>query len=492
MQTLLRVPVRFRQTATLDAEVRIEADTVDADVGSNDVIRLYDIVIPRGTRMYRQFLPQAPGMMIGYEHWCGRGATVYEWSTFPGIYCFSRKTGDGGRLYDMKMARSDAPFYTPPYNFSADSFSPDDNYPLPRRYYDVPFLVMRAEAQAPADMVAELQIEHYPNGDIFSWIVKKGDESIELGLLGSPTKKAARGEGDKTIFRLGWLDVVLSRFGERLKYQGFVDLTSAPAVAARANSHDAQIKGAPPEIIHPWRLGVLDIDPDSLVLSVAEGRGILRLKGKVHAKVRLVEGTKPVVLADLKEFRVGAETGFYEAGEVFYETILDRPYLNGQPYFLTGWCGAVHKVPGWGRDMKSSWQTCFSPDDAFTASLTSDESNIWETRGAPDYSIGYRFPRELPLYEPVAVGPEDARDLIMHISLDPQRDPKGDYVFAALVIKDVSGEREQRIWRGVFDKAGTAVLNLWERRLIIRRDTNSGVAVVMADGGDGLGVRFVN
>lgn len=490
MQTLLRVPVRFRQTATLDGEVRLEADTLDADFGPSDVVRLYDIVIPRGARMYRQFLPQAPGMMIGYEHWCGRGATTYDGSATPSIFCFGGTVGGKGRLYSMNMARSNAPFYTPPYDFSADSFSPDEGYPRPHRYYDVPFPAMTVAAQAPIDMVAELQVEYFTDGDVFSWVVKKSDEQVKLGEMGSPGHKAVRREGNKSIFRLGWLDIVFSHSGGRLEYKGHVDLTANPAMASHADHHDTQMKGGAPEVIHAWRLGVLDIEPGSLVMSVAEGRGTLRLKGKVHSKVRLIEGTKPVTLSDIKKNLFG-EAGFYKAGEIFYETVLDRTYPSGQPYFLTGWCGAVHKPPGWGKDMKRSYQTCFSSDDASTADL-SDDGNIWETRSVPDFSLGYKFPSQLPRYEPVAAGPEDERDLVMHIGLDPQRDPTGDYVFAALAVRDASGEREQRIWYAAFDEEGMAMLNLWAKRLIIRRDTKSGVTVEMVDGGDGLGVRFVN
>jgi hypothetical protein len=491
VQALLRVPIRFRHAATLDADVRLKADTLDANIGPYDVIRLYDIVVARGTWMYRQFLPQAPGMMIGYEHWCGRGATIYNGSADPGIFCFDRAVGDAGQLYSMSMAHSNAPFYTPPYDFSVDSSGPDDGYPRSQRYYDVPFPAMTVTAQAPVDMVAELQVEHFNDGDEFSWVVKKSDEQVELGDKGSPRHKAVRSEGNKSIFRLGWLDIVFSHVDERLEYEGYIDLTSTSALAARAVRHDAQMKGGVPEVIHAWRLGALDIEPGSLALSVAEGMGTLRLKGKLHAKVRLIEGTKPITLSDVKANPLG-EAGFYEAGEIFYATVLDRTYLNGQPYFLTGWCGAVHKVPGWGRDMKPSWQTCFSPDDASTASLMDDESNVWETRSTPHFSTGYKFPRDLPKYEPVAAGPEDARDLVMRIGLDPQRDPEGDYVFVTLAVQDASGEREQRIWCGAFDEAGNAVLNLWAQRLIISRDANGGVTVAMADGGDGLGVRFVN
>lgn len=471
-QIMLSVPVRFRRTATLDK-----------------AFRSGEVSFAKGTRLYRQFLPQAPGAMTGYEQWCGMGTLDYTGNPERDILCFVRTVGGKTRLYRPQNAYYDVPFYASAGDFDAADFPAISSYPDYLSAYDGPFPAMTPEARAPADMTVVLMVTHWPHdGDEFQWVLKKGKDELSLKDSGAPPDTATRFEGDRLVFRVGWMDLVFTTLDGRLRFDGLVDLVAEqPELAVNAAAFDRKMAGAGPEVIAAWRLGTLDIDPDSLSLKVAGGTGTLHLKGSIHSKVRLLEGTPPTHLP----IRMGEAVGFYQAGDIFYATVLDVTYRNGEPYFVNGWCGAVHKIPGWGRDMKPSRQTCFAPEDGFTAIL-SDDSATWETRGMTErFGFGFRFPGRLPPYELVALGPEDARDIVMRIYRDRERDPDGDYVFVTLSIKDKEGEREQRTWFGAFDAGGRAVFNLWARRLVIGRDGRDGVTAALADGGDGLGARFV-
>lgn len=473
VQTVLSVPVRFRHTATLDRAFAFAY-----------------VRMPPGTRLYRQFMPQAPGAMTGYEQWCGVDAVSLPDNSTPGIVCFGRRPDGSAALYSPDGAYYAKPYYATPYTFRPEDIPPLSDYSPPSLDdYRGPFPAMTPEAKAPAGMMAELQVTHFRNSDSFTWVLKSGDDEVELGYLGTRTEKVLRQEGDRSVLRLGWLDLVFSASGRRLTYDGLVDLTAGDAdLASRASLFDSQSDGAPAQPANAWRLGALDIDRDSLTTDAVNGDVQIRLKARLRSKVRLLDGTPPGRLPQSGELI--PHVGNYAVGEVFYATVLDRYYQNGQPYMEDGWCGTVHKIPEWGRDMLPKYQTCFSPDDDFTTILSND-ALTWESRGASPLIFGGKFPADLPRHEAVAMAAEDARDITMRIYRDRERDEKDGYVFITLSVRDAAGEREQRTWYSPFDGTGKAVFILWTKRLVITRDGAHGVKVTIDDLGDGLGARFV-
>ncbi len=474
VQTVLSVPVRFRHTATLDGAFRFQSHNM-----------------PRGTRLYLQFLPQAPGAMTGYEQWCGLAIVSYDHTSEKSLICFSRRADGTTALYHPDIAYYATPFYATPYTFLPDEIpTPSDYLPSSLEDYRGPFPKMTPETKAPAGMTAELQVTHFGDGDSFNWVVKSGESEVELGYLGARAEKALRQENDRLVLRLGWLDLVFHASDRRLFYEGLVDLIAGnPELASRASLFDSQADGAPAQLAtNTWRLGALDIDRDSLVLDTVNGDARIRLKARLHAKVRLLDGTPPGRLPLPGELIT--RIGNYDAGDVFYATVLDRYYQNGEPYMEDGWCGTVHKIPEWSRDMLAKYQTCFSPEDDFTTILSND-ALTWESRGASPLIFGGKFPADLPRHEAVALAPEDARDITFRIYRDRERDDKDRYVFITLSVHDAAGEREQRTWFSRFDGQEKAIFILWTKRLEITRDGPSGVKVKLDDLGDGLGARFV-
>ncbi|ESQ76727.1 hypothetical protein [Asticcacaulis sp. AC402] len=474
-QVVLSVPVRFRQAATLDADFAF------------DNAKMY-----KGTQMYRRFLPQTPGARTGYEDWCGSAFVVlHNNKVEKQALCFGKDQTGEIKMYTSTQGYGEGDAF---YRFPQTDGDSGSIRSASKVYADYKGGVpsMTPQVPAPGDMTAELLA--FPSSMLdnrFVWSLRKGNSTIALGFSNETLGNMTRKEGEVDVLRMAWLDLAFTKKGSRFIYEGYVDLVAEnPELADKATSVDDTIAGAPARPVDLWRLGTLDLDPNSLVIdsSKAATEGVtLTFKGRFHRKVRLLETSKKrYPMLDQPD-----QQGTLKAGEIFYETLVDGNYNNGQPYFLSGWCGGVAPPKLFGATIHATRMTCFSPDEIGTTSFW-NHAEVWET--VPSYVIergSPSFTPRLPRYEEVALGPDDVRNVVLYFYRNKKEDNEGAYAYFRVAIKDAESLRIQRTIRSRFDDSGKAVFILWDRRLIVTKQGETSVSVEMQDGGDGLGARWL-
>ncbi len=457
-QVMLSVPVRFHATATLDADFSHEGKWA----GRKVVLSL-----AKGTLMYKRFLVVDSGG--GIEDWCGTGTMTTGDKSDAAPVCFTR-TGAGHTIVyagDKGYGKGE-PFFRAPDIAQAIFYDYYGAYPG-----------MTPMPEAPSGMTAELTAIPMPAQTLFIWVLRKGpDEEATIGYTDDSVANSATGIGPYQVLRLAWVDVVFKMENHRLNYVGFTDvLDTHPDLAEKARAYDLQTPYAPPPASESWTLGALEFDRDSLKVDTVPGEAELSLKAHIRQKVRLLEGRKE------GKFSV-------EPGDIFYATTFEGEAVNGENVSHAGWCGRIRKPVWFGGDFQSGWQACFMSGKQETATLYSYAQN-WEVVGGV-YRIGVLpytmtlFTADLPRFEPAPNGPEDDRDVVIHVRRERQDDK---LVRVVMAFRTPDGEKEKRTWGLHLDADGVGRLNLWTKALIVTRD-GDGLKATLVDG-DGRGFRPV-
>jgi len=460
-QVMLSVPVRFHAVATLDSDFSYQATWYKQEAV---------LSLAKGTLMYKRS-QRVAGSGTVLEDWCGTGTMATGDNTDSAPICFMRTTAGHTIVYAGDKGYGEgAPFYRAPGHNQMEFYDYHGAYPA-----------MTPIAQAPFGMTAELLAIPLPAQTTFVWVLKKGEgEEATIGYTDDSMANSATGIGPYQILRLAWVDIVFKMENHRLNYVGFLDvLDGHPELTEDAHAYDAGTLHASPLTNENWTLGALEFDRDSLRLdtAIAPGEAVLNLKAHIRRKVRLLEGRKE------DKFSV-------EPGDVFYAVDFQSETMNGELVTETGWCGRMRKPVWYGGDFQSGWQACFLPNEPETATQYSYAQN-WEVAAAP--IAGEIFPRtgalftpKLPNFEPVPNGPEDDRDVVIHVRRD-RKDAR--QAMAVMAFRTPGGEKEKRTWVLHFDADGVARLNLWNKALVIARQ-GDGLKAEMVEG-DGRGFRPV-
>ncbi|WP_443750704.1 hypothetical protein [Asticcacaulis solisilvae] len=252
---------------------------------------------------------------------------------------------------------------------------------------------------------------------------------------------------------------------------------------------------------NPWRMGVLQLTPGTLTREGADaGHVTFSVKGRLAEAVELTEGRE-----EAEPF--GQHMPAFIKGAVFYrseETVVEP---SGVRAHLKGWCGPIQtdaKTP------PTVVTTCFRDGQMY--GNAADYSGAWETLSLmvpQDSNLGKSITPKLPASQPHALG--NAADHTVYITvlhddtlpgwvkapartyaMVSHRDFRAGWVETMKAVKAEEGRVALDSYFGrVYplnpDANGRAVLNLWDKRLVVTVKPDA-IDGVVEEGGDGYGI----
>ncbi len=483
---ILSAPVRFKAVRRLDADLVLKAGGFHT--------------LPAGTLMVKFSLQsRGPGAADHVELWCTetRESEILGIS-YPTTVCLKGDEGTGYALFSSAPysgAESGIPYIrggafqqrieTKPVWHDADPNDLTFTYSVTYEGADDKGAVFHVHLSRLVDgkAVANNQIDTqiYPNGKYNNLLHKPDADGLYLYAFPSA----------RLYFRpdaAGTLSLVRIRNHDvRPELRGELYRPASEANEALKTK--------------PWRFGVLQLSPDTLTRVGADARHVtFTVKGHLAEAVELTEDRE-------EREAFGTHMPGFVKGSVFYRSDETATLQSGIRVRLRGWCGPVQTDR---NTPPTVVITCFRDDQ--TSAVALDFTHTWQTVSMTTVhdDLGKMITPKLPANQPHPLSDTDDKTVFISVVHDDtlpvipgvptllyavvsQRD------FAAgwdATLKASKADHEgllalesyiSRLYRLRPDASGHAVLNLWDKRLVVTQTADK-VDAVMEDGGDGFGI----